>query len=278
MTQDNTEQATFWSGGAGHDWVHQHALLDLQMQPILDALLARVDLETGQRVLDVGCGTGQSVIAAAKAVGPQGYVLGADISPPMLDLARTRAAGLENVRFECVDVAAHDFAQTPFDRVMSRFGVMFFADSVAAFKNIAAAMKPGAKIAFATWGQIEQNPWFTLPARIAKAEIGTPPKSDPDAPGPFALRDIAKVESILRDAGFSDVHGAAENMRFTLPGGARQFASLCTHVGPAAGTLRFFDADAQARKRLEEKLFTAFAALPEEAVPAEINFFTAVRR
>ena len=274
---DNTDQAAFWGGAAGDKWVAQQALLDQQMLPVLEGVLQRAGLTEGQQVLDVGCGTGQSTLAAARIVGPQGHVLGADISPPMLGLARKRGEGTAQMSLDCVDVAEHPFEAARFDAVVSRFGVMFFADPVAAFANIARAMKPGAQITFASWGQIERNPWFTLPARIAKEEIGAPPKTDPDAPGPFAFRDIAKVEGILRAAGLREVKGVAQNLRFTLPGGARDFAALSNRIGPAERTMTYFQSDAETRQRLVARLTAAFGALPDEAVPAEINFFTARR-
>ena len=274
---DNTDQADYWSGQAGDLWVQQQALLDAQMLPVLNGVLARANLTPGLSVLDVGCGTGDSTLAAAQAVGPTGRVIGADISPAMLALAKSRAQGMDQVTFDCADMATHHFEGAGFDRVISRFGVMFFADSVAAFTNIAAAMKPGAQMVFASWGRIEMNPWFTLPANVVKAEIGAAPKADPDAPGPFAFRDIAKVKGILRDAGLANVQGTAVDMRFTLPGGAPQIAKLSTFVGPAGRALAHFNCDESERQSLLPKLTQAFAAFPDEAVPAEINFFTATR-
>ena len=272
---DNADQAAFWSGDAGQRWVTYQDMLDQQMLPVLEQVLQRAGLQAGQQVLDVGCGTGQSSLMAAEAVGLQGHVLGADISPVMVAQARKRAAGLSQVKFSEVDVAHHRFEPKQFDNVLSRFGVMFFADPVAAFTNIAYAMKPGAQITFAAWGQIPANPWFTLPARVAKEMLGAPPKSDPDAPGPFAFRDIDHVTAMLRSAGFSDVSGHAEPVRFTLPNGARDFSALTTRIGPAAGTLAYFEADEAARAALEAELYQAFSALPDQAVPGEINYFTA---
>lgn len=272
---DNADQAAFWGGDAGQKWVMHQALLDAQMLPVLQGVLRRADLAAGHHVLDVGCGTGQSTLMAADLVGHEGHVQGADISAAMLALAEARTKDAPQASCACVDVATHPFEDAGFDRVISRFGVMFFDDPVAAFANIRRAMKPGALICFASWGQIERNPWFTLPARIAKEVIGTPPKSDPDGPGPFAFRDITKVAGILRAAGLREVQGHAEDMHFTLPGGARDMARLTSHIGPAEGTQRYFNSDAATRQRLLDRLEEGFAAFPDHAVPAEINFFTA---
>lgn len=275
--RENADQAAFWGGDAGQKWVTQQALLDAQMRPVLDGVIARAGLTEGQHVLDVGCGTGQSALVAAKIVGKTGHVLGVDISPPMLDLAVARAKSFPQAAFVRADAATYDFPAAQFDRVISRFGMMFFADPVAAFMNIAKAIKPGGEMIFATWGQIDRNPWFTLPARIAKAEIGPIPKSDPDEPGPFALRNIAKVENILRDAGLRNVAGVAVDVGMHLPGGATEMAKLVRHIGSAALTVAHYGSDDTTVDILEQKIAAGFAEFPGEIVPAEINFFTATR-
>lgn len=272
----NQDQRDYWTIDAGDPWVAQAARMDALLAPLLETLLDKAGLAAGQNVLDVGCGTGASTRAIAQAVGPLGQVCGADISTALLTAARG-LSDAENVTYLETDAQTHGFAPAAFDRLMSRFGVMFFADPVAAFANMARALKPSGQMHFATWGQIDQNPWFTLPARIARAEIGQLPKSDPDAPGPFSMRDIAKVESTLRAAGLADVAGVAQHMQFTLPGGPAQVAALCGHIGPLASAFTHFDCDAPTRKRVEGILAQAFADLPQGKVPAQINFFTAVR-
>lgn len=272
---DNADQAAYWGGDAGQLWVTYQDLLDRQMQPVLDRVLALAGLQQGQSVLDIGCGTGQSTLLAAQAVGAQGSVLGADISQVMIAEARARASALPQADFCLADAATHPFEAQHFDHVISRFGVMFFADPLAAFSNIAAAMRPRAQLSFAAWGQIPANPWFTLPARIAKEMLGTPPKSDPDAPGPFAFRDISKVTQMLENAGFTQINGVASPVTFSLPKGAQDFAALTTRIGPASGTLAYFEANEATRAALQERLHEGFAALPDKVVPGEINYFTA---
>lgn len=274
---ENADQADFWGGDAGHKWVAQQASLDAQMLPVLDGVIDRAGLIKGQHVLDVGCGTGQSALVAAQRVGNSGHVLGVDISSPMLELAIARTKDIPQATFKCADAAVYDFPVAQFDRVISRFGVMFFADPVAAFTNIVESMKPGGRMVFATWGQIDRNPWFTLPARIAKAEIGPIPKSDPDDPGPFSLRDITKVENILREAGLVNVVGEAVDLGLQLPGGAAEIARLVRDIGPAALTVAHYDCDGSVVDALEQKISERFAEFPDEIVPAEINFFTASR-
>ncbi len=277
MASINQDQQDFWTHDAGPTWVTYEAALDRFLAPVLARVIDHAGLGVGHHALDVGCGTGQSTLEAGHVVGPSGQALGVDISATMIERAKARASGIAQVAFALADAADHPFQEAYFDRVISRFGVMFFADPVAAFRNIARAIRPGGKIAFATWGQIPCNPWFTLPAQIAKAELGAPPKSDPDAPGPFAFRDIAKVCGILEQAGFDDVSGVAEDMSLALPGGAAEIAALSVHVGPAAGTVKHFQADQAAQDRIRSAMTDTFSQFDPDGIPAEINFFTAAK-
>ncbi len=251
--------------------------MDALLTPVLDAVIAHSDLHAGQTVLDVGCGTGHSTLAAAGITGPDGTVVGADISRPMLALAQERATGVDGVSFVAADVAEHAFDAASFDRVISRFGVMFFSDSAAAFRNITNAMKPGGRMCFASWGLIEENPFFTLPARIARGTLGAPPKSDPDGPGPFAFRDVQKVTGILTAAGLQDIQARVLPLQLGLPEGPRAIAHLMTYIGSAASALTHFEAGETTRQRIEDQLTDAITALPGGTIPASINIFTAQR-
>jgi len=277
MSNANQDQEEFWTTNAGPTWVTYEAPLDAFLAPVLDRVLALAKLKPGQSVLDIGCGTGESALAACQLVGPQGQVVAADISSTMVARAQQRAKGLPNVDIKLADAEDHPFEAAHFDHVISRFGVMFFAKSDAAFTNILHALKPGGQITFAAWGQIPCNPWFTMPAAIAKAELGAPPKSDPDAPSPFALRDIDKTCAMLERAGFQHVTAVAEDMQFSLSGGAKEIAALSMHVGPAAGTIKHFTADRAAQTRIEAAMTKAFEEFDGAAIPAQINFYTAFK-
>ncbi|MBW4962944.1 class I SAM-dependent methyltransferase [Sulfitobacter sp. CW3] len=275
MSLANHDQEEFWTNNAGPTWVAYERPLDAFLAPVLDGVITRAGLQAGQSVLDIGCGTGGSSVQAGRAVGPDGHVLAVDISATMVARARERTAQMPWIKVALEDAADSPLEAVHFDHVISRFGVMFFADTQTAFENICRAMKPGATLSFATWGQIPANPWFTLPAQIAKAELGAPPKSDPDAPGPFALRDLTKTCAILERAGFTDVNGAAKSMQLALPAGAAEIAALSMHVGPAAGTIKHFNADLPAQTRIQAAMTDAFGQFDGHAIPAEINFFTA---
>ncbi|WP_300030107.1 class I SAM-dependent methyltransferase [uncultured Roseobacter sp.] len=278
MSSDNSEQRDFWSDAAGPKWVRLQAQMDQLMQPVLDVVWDRAGLAQGQRVLDVGSGTGTSTLQAADQVAPDGHVTGADISDSMTALARTRTHGRPGVSLILADVANHAFQTQSFDAVVSRFGVMFFADSVAAFANIRAAMVPGAQITFAAWADIPDNPFFTTPARIAKSVVGAPPRPDPDAPGPFAFREAGRVSGILSGAGFRDTQ--IETLDVLLDGGSDPAAlsrTMC-QIGPADVALRFAGADAATTETLENALCEAmreFETPDGLRIPAAVHVVTA---
>lgn len=280
MTSANADQAEFWTHSAGQKWVEQQEMLDTFMQPVLDGVFARADLRPGTRILDIGCGTGGSTLQAAEMIGGTGSVFGADISPTMLAHAEKRAAGVSNVVFEVADAAEHDFQPASFDHLISRFGVMFFADPVLAFSNLIKGLKPGAPVTFAAWGQIPNNPWFTTAAQAAKARLGAPPAVDPDAPGPFAFRDVARVTQILSEAGFNEIKAEVASLHLTPPGTPAEVARMATSVGPAARTVDYFQGNAADSAAIADHVQAAFAAYETAdglRVPAEINYFQARR-
>ena len=234
----NTEQAEYW--GAAQSWIDCRNMLDALLQPVLDRLLDGAALQPGQAVLDIGCGTGASSMAAARSVGADGQVTGADISALMLDLALQRAgcAGLENVTYLKSDVQTYPFEAAAFDHVISRFGVMFFDDPVAAFRNVRAAMRPGARLTFVAWAGQAVNPWFAIPRQAAVDVLGAPPSADPRAPGPMAFAERGYVRDILQAAGFAEVSTTEVAVQLTPPGTLDQVAALATHIGPAQRIIR----------------------------------------
>lgn len=278
MSVESADQAAFWTGEAGEVWVQQQSFLDALMAPVLEGVLARADLQPGQTVLDIGCGTGDSTIRARRSLGKTGLAVGADISPTMLSLARDRARGITGVRFIDADAATHRFDGAKFDRLLSRFGVMFFSDPKSAFSNIIKSLNPEAHVSFACWGAIENNPWFTMPARAARTHLGAPPKVDPDEPGPFAFRDPTRISGILHAAGFDAIDICPAEISLTPPGTVAEIAQTATCLGPASRTLKHFggdQADADRITDLVAEAFETFTTAEGLRVPAEINFVTA---
>jgi len=224
----NSDQIEFWSGATGEMWVRFESMLDAQLEPFGKAALKVAGLTDGMRVVDVGCGCGATALAASRAVGASGNVLGVDISTPMLARARERASreGLDNLRFENADAQTYTFPPAGTDAVVSRFGVMFFDDPTAAFANIATTLSPGGTVTFACWQGIDRNPWMMVPVVEALALIEIELPTDPNAPGPFAFADSGRVRGILESAGLRQVRLTSFEPELAVAGGQELDAAV----------------------------------------------------
>lgn len=276
----NEAERELWGGEVGGAWVRRQADLDRTMAGVTALLLDRARVAPGARVLDVGCGAGDSTLAAARATGPEGHVTGQDVAARLLALARTRAeaAGLSNVSLVEGDAQTDRAPGGPFDAMISRFGVMFFADPAAAFANIGGQLRTEGRLTFAAWAAATENPWFALPASVAASRLGPAPPADPDAPGPTAFRDPARVTGLLARAGLRDAGAEVCDLELHDPGGAVALADLGTEVGPAARLLRLragTAADREAVVRGIEEAFAAFASTDGVRIPARILIYSA---
>jgi len=238
----NADQIAHWNSPAGQAWVAQQVRLDRQLAPLSAAAIDKLGLEVGGRVIDIGCGCGGSTLQLAERVGPRGEALGLDISEAMLDLARRRAgdARATQARFLQADVQTHAFEAGAYDAALSRFGVMFFADPVTAFANVRRALKPGGRIAFVCWRAPAENPIMTLPMDAAAPflpEAATGPKVGPNVRGPFAFADRTRAETILADAGFTDIAAIPHDEMLTA-GDLEDAVETALGIGPLASMLR----------------------------------------
>ncbi|MCU1591186.1 MAG: SAM-dependent methyltransferase [Frankiales bacterium] len=218
----NSDMVKLWNSDAAQTWWTRPERYDAMIGPLGDRVLAAAALQPGERVLDVGCGAGQLTTQAAAAVGRTGQVVGLDISRELLSVTGRRAAeaGLGHVEVLEADAQAHAFEPSSYDVVISRFGVMFFADPVVAFANLRAATKDGGRLAFVCWQPAPSNEWATVPLFAVAAHVGFPEPPPPGAPGPFAFGDPDRVRQVLTDAGWSEVD--VEDVQTTVsPGGAR---------------------------------------------------------
>lgn len=232
---DNAQQATYWTKVGGRHWVSGQRLFDHLLAPFGAESQRALAAQPGENVLDVGCGTGTTTIAIAEAVGPTGSVVGCDISPTMIDAARTRMSDHPQVSLAIADAQTADLLQAhQFDAVYSRFGVMFFADPIAAFANIATATRPGGRLTFVCWQHEDNNEWIAMPARVMRAFTPNPVLPPHDAPGPFAFHDPARVEQILADAGWTDITITPYSAEVELGGGLGVDAALQQSMGTRA--------------------------------------------
>ena len=242
----NEDQTKFWNEKAGRDWTELQARMDQNLSRIHAALMAFAGAQPGETVLDIGCGTGTTSLALADAVGPDGKVLGIDISEPMLTLAESRGLGRGNLGFELADASAHVFAQQ-FDLLFSRFGVMFFEDPIGAFANLHRAVKPGGRLAFVCWRTPPENPWAFAPLGAARLLLPPQEAPDPNAPGPFAFADPQRILSILSDVGFHNVETSPFDGVMPMGSDIDVVAAQTLRIGPLARAAAEADDDTRAR-------------------------------
>ena len=239
LANNNDEQSEYWNEQAGPKWVEMNEGLEAQLELLGEAMLNRAEIESGQHVLDLGCGCGATTLEIARRVSPTGFVTGADLSAPMLEFARERAetAELSQIEFIQADAQTHPFKNAHYDRATSRYGIMFFADPTAAFTNIRAALKPDGRLTFICWRGIEENPWVTIPVMAAAQHIELPEQPAPGAPGPFSLADEARVKRLLEDAGFGAVTIEPHDITLARGGGIDETMSFIMKIGPIAKLL-----------------------------------------
>lgn len=235
----NDAQIDYWNTAAGETWARHQQQLDRQLEDLGLEAIRVLAPAAGERILDIGCGCGETAEQLAARVGPAGAVVGVDISGPMLEVARRRPAvdGAARPEFRKLDAQTADLGPAAFDAVFSRFGVMFFADPAAAFANIRAALKPGGRLAFVCWRAFPENPWMHEPMAAAAPFLPPLPPVDPTAPGPFAFADEGRVRGILADAGFADI--AIDPFDTRIGGsGVEETVNLTLRVGPLGRILR----------------------------------------
>ena len=248
-TGPNAEQIEYWNEKSGPKWVANADLLDAQIGPLGELVMDRAGIREGERVLDVGCGCGQTTLQLTARVGARGRVLGVDISGPMLSRARERGAVTQGARVEFLlaDAQTASFGSGGFDLVFSRFGVMFFSDPIAAFANLRRALAPRGRLAFVCWQALDRNPWMAVPLATAAKHVSLPPPPLPGTPGPMALADPERVARVLDQAGFQDVSLESVETQLVIGGGggveeAARF--LLEGVGPTSQAMREASADA----------------------------------
>ncbi len=258
----NANMNEYWNGEGGQKWLRFQERMDVHLLPFGQKVIDEAAISAGEAILDVGCGCGDTAIRMAREAGPDGRVLGVDISEPILARARTRAesASHKNVSFETADAQTHRFAEAAFDLVVSRFGVMFFDDSLAAFRNIRRALKPGGRMVFICWQGTKENEWIRKPLEVIGLHVPLPEPPGPEEPGPTAFCDSARVKRILSGAGFSDIAITSCDTAFSLGNGLDNAVEFAMQMGPASGAIVQSEADEATKSRIAADMCEALAA------------------
>jgi SAM-dependent methyltransferase len=242
----SNEQSDFWNGAGGDAWVAMQPVLD-RMFVGFEELLADVASERGaERVLDVGCGVGATTLALARRLGDGAALTGVDISEPMIAAARERAAFDDHPpRFLLADAATHSFDDDEFDLLVSRFGVMFFADPVAAFAHLRGAIVSGGGLRFVCWRSPEENSFLTTGAQAAAHLLPEMPPREAGAPGPFAFAEVGRVGEVLAAGGWEGIEVEPIDLPCAFP--KSDLPRYLARIGPIGQALR----EADDAKRVE---------------------------
>jgi len=251
---ESIDQAALWNGSAGQAWVDAQALLDALFEPIERRLVDDARRRSARRVLDIGCGSGATTLAIARALAAGGRCTGVDISQPLIAAARARPDAGADVDFVCADAQRHAFDAGAHDLLVSRFGLMFFDDPVAAFANLRHAATHDAALCGYAWRSAAENPFMTTAERAARPWLPRMSVADPQAPGQFAFAERDRVARILAGAGWADVAIDALDVPMRLP--TTSLEHYFTRLGPLGRTLA--DVDATMRARIVSAVREAF--------------------
>jgi SAM-dependent methyltransferase len=254
--QTRVDQSSLWNGRAGCAWVDTQTTMDQVLAPFERLLVDAVSARSPRRVLDVGCGTGSTTLAAARVLETTGDSVGVDISKPMIVAARSRAEREgSSATFIRADAQLHRFEPASFDMIISRFGVMFFEDPVQAFANLRRAARNGAELRFVAWRTPEENPFMTTAERAAAPLLPNLPPRRPDVPGPFSLADPQRVHAILQESGWAEIDLQPIDVACTLP--AKELTQYVSRLGPVG--LALDGVDARTHAQVVETARAAFA-------------------
>jgi ubiquinone/menaquinone biosynthesis C-methylase UbiE len=274
----NADQIAYWNGPGGQHWTDRQQSQDILLAPISDILIDRAHAKSGGRIVDVGCGCGATSIAFAQRVGLTGHVLGIDISAPMLARARQMAPAGMPVDFVLADATIYPFDAGNFDLLVSRFGVMFFAEPALSFANMRKALRPSGRLAFVCWREPRDNPWLMTPLQAAYKHAPKLPQLGPEDPGPFAFASEARVQRILGEAGFSEVRMERCDLSLdvAIGGGLDAAVETALEIGPASRALEGQPPDVRdAAANSIREVLAPFASGQTVALPASIWVVTA---
>ena len=223
-----------WQGAVGIKWADEWRRTDRSFTGLTERLLAHARAEPISHALDIGCGAGELSLALARSH-PDAQILGVDIGKALIAAAKSRASNLANVRFEIADAAVWTLEESAADLLLSRHGVMFFTDPVAAFANLRRNAAPSARLIFSCFRSVEENPWAMGLDTLLPPGASSPPQSM--VPGPFAFADRDAVAAMLDAAGWTKIEFEAVDFAYIAGAGEDPVADATSYfltIGPAA--------------------------------------------
>ena len=243
IVEDNVDATEAWNGPLFDIWIQYRDIVVEGLRDHGETALAMNPPHDGDRVLDIGCGLGDTTVRLAKLVGPAGHAHGVDVAERMIETASEEAAGagLENVSFAACDVEAWKFDQI-FDYAFSRMGTMFFANPVAALRNVREALAPGGLLNMVVWRRKLDNEFFHRAEQVVARYLEEPEDYDAPrcGPGPFSMADADRVTDVLRHAGYADIRLARQDLPYKLGHDLDHAVAFNMALGPAAEVLRMW--------------------------------------
>lgn len=274
----NADQIDYWNGPGGQRWADRQQAQDILLTPILDLLVEHAKPMPGERVVDVGCGSSATTVAFARKVAPSGHVLGVDVSGPMLARARQNAPAELPVDFVLADATVYPFDPASFDLLVSRFGVMFFAEPAVSFANLRKALRPSGRVTFICWREPRENPFFMAPLHAVYKHVPKLPPQGPEDPGPFSFASEERVHRVLTEAGYKAIAMQPHDLTLDVAIGQGLEAAVrgALEIGPASRALQDHPAEVReaARDSIREAL-APFARGQSVPLPASIWIVTA---
>ena len=250
----NDDQHEFWNKGIGQKWVKEDNSMNERFTILTKEFFKRAKIEKGDKVLDIGCGGGITSFETSKILGNDGYVLGADISKILLDLAKKNYSNIKNLEFKYCDVQNYEFEKNSFSKVISRFGVMFFENPIKAFQNINNAIQDGGSLHFVCWTNVMENEFFTAAANIIIRHLDRGFPELTRAPGPFAFSEKKYVKQILNAAGFENIKVEKVYTLISTNDSAEKDGNLLFNIGLAGRLLSEENLSEAELAKIKEKI------------------------